>query len=150
MTFAKLPLWSYFPIGLALLVAGLNAIGAVAGDSGEIGPKAELLRAAPLWVLVPVLVLVPIGEALLWTVAFTEAFAYKLRAPLLGAICGLFAYSVVFHAGQGALAVAASAWAGAVWGYLYVVMRTRSRWAAFINLVCLRWAFVALAYDSIG
>jgi hypothetical protein len=144
--FANWSLWAYFPTGVALLFVGLWAISVVTGSSNDVDPKSELLRTAPLWILV----LVPIGEALLWTVAFTEGFAYMLRAPLLGMICGLFVYSVAFHASGGALAIAASAWVGAVWGSLYVLMRGRSRWAAFANLVCLRWAFVAYAYFVAG
>jgi hypothetical protein len=141
----RFPLWSFFPIGIVLIVAGSFAIGALLGNSGQVTPKVSPLQDAPLWVLV----LVPVVEALLWTVAFTEGFAYAFRAPLLGALFGLFAY-VLYHFSKGMLGIVTSAWLGAVWSYLYVVMRERSRWAAFINLVCLRWAFVALAYVSIG
>jgi hypothetical protein len=143
--FAKWPLWTYFPVGLALLFAGLVAIGVVMGASDEVGPKGEALRRAPLWILV----LMPIGEALVWTVLPTEGFARAFRAPLLGAVCGLLAY-MVYHASGGLLSVVSSAWVGAVWGSLYVLMRGRSRWAAFATLVCLRWSFVAYAYVSVG
>lgn len=137
---------SYFPIGFALIVAGLYVIEALAGEPATLDPKLEPFAAAPLWILV----LVPLAEALVWTVAFTEGFARVFRAPLLGAICGVFAYGVLYHGGQGAFAIATSAWIGAVLGYIYVVMRARSRRAALLNVVCLRWAFIALAFVSIG
>jgi hypothetical protein len=65
-------------------------------------------------------------------------------------LCGVFAYSVLYHAREGALAIAASGWLGAVVGCLYVVMRERSRWAAILNALCLRWTFVAYAYVAVG
>ena len=141
-----MPLWSYFPIGLALIFGGLIIASAVAGFPDEVSPKAATLRIAPLWMLVLALVLVPVGEALLWTVFFTEAIARVFRAPILGAACGVFAYSVLFHGPEGLPAVAVSGWFGTVLGFLYIVMRVRSRWAAFIDVVCLRWAFVAYVY----
>lgn len=141
----KLPLLSFFPIGLVLLSAGLVVIGAIAGNPDTVNPKGALLPLAPLWLLV----LVPMGEVLVWTVAFVEGFARAFRAPLLGAVCGVFAYSVVYHFREGALAIAASGWLGAVVGYLYVVMRERSRWAAILNALCLRWTFIAYAYIAL-
>ena len=141
-----MPLWSYFPIGLALFFGGLIILSAIAGFPDEVSPKAAILSIAPLWMLVLLLVLVPVGEALLWTVFFTEAIARVFRAPILGAVCGVFAYSVLFHGPEGLLAVAVSGWFGTVLGFLYIVMRVRSRWGAFINVVCLRWAFVAYIY----
>jgi hypothetical protein len=144
--FGKAPLWSFYPIGLVLLFAGLVVISAIVGFPEGVNPKGATLRMAPLWVLV----LVPVGEAFLWTVAFVEGFARVFRAPLLGALCGVFAYSVLYHARGGALAIAASGWLGAVVGYLYVVMRERSRWAAILNAVCIRWTFVAYAFIAVG
>ena len=145
----KLPLWSYFPIGLVLLYAGPWAIAAIVGADDGVDPKAAMLRDAPPWMLLLVPMVVEIGEALLWTVAFTEGFAYAFRAPVLGVLCGWLAY-VAYHVPHGMLAVVVSGWVGAVWGCLYVVMRERSRWAAFVNLVGLRWAFFAYVYAVSG
>jgi len=145
----RIALWWFFPIGLALLFGGLSVIATVLPMPEGIDPKVELLRTAPLWIVVPVFVLISAGEGLLWTVAFTEGFARVFRAPVAGAVCGVIGYGVLFHFAGGLLAIAPSTWIGTVLGCLYLAMRERSRWKAILNTVCLRWAFAAYAFYTI-
>lgn len=111
--------------------------------------KDAAMRAAPLWVLVPVLILVEMGEALVWTVLFTEGFARVLRAPFAGALCGVFAYSVLFHSAGGMVAVVASGWLVTVVSGIYLAMRERSRRAAVLTAIGIKWVFGAYAFVSI-
>jgi hypothetical protein len=131
------------------MFGGLAVISTVAGPDVFHDPKIEILRSTPVWLLGIVGLLVPILEALVWTVAFVEGFAYAFRAPLLGAACGVLAYSALFHWSGGILAIVTSAWIGAVATYAYYLMRNRSRLAAFANTVALRWSFLAFAYFQI-
>jgi membrane protease YdiL (CAAX protease family) len=132
-----------------LLFGGLAAISAVTGPDALVDPKVEVLRSAPLWLLGTIGLVAPVLEALVWTAAFVEGLAHAFRAPLLGAACGVLAYSVLFHWSSGGLAIVASAWLGCVLNYAYYVMRNRSRLAAFANTVALRWSFLAFAYVQI-
>jgi hypothetical protein len=144
-----LPLWGYFPIGLALMFGGLVLISALTGPDGLIDPKIEVLRSAPPWLLGLVGLVVPVIEAFVWTVSFVEGFAYTLRTPLLGAVCGILAYGVLFHLSGGILGIVAATWVGVVLNCTYYLMRNRSRLAAFANTVALRWCFLAFAYVQI-
>ncbi len=141
----RLPLWSFFPLGLLLLFAGLAIIGvSVQMPEGE-SPKAAAMRMAPLWVLV----LVPLAEAMAWTVAPTEVCARWLRAAWFGAVFGVLAYAL-YHAPEGGLGIATSAWMGIVLACLYLAMRERSRRAAILNTICIRWTFTAYAYVALA
>lgn len=128
---------------------GLAALSAITGPDALVDSKVEILRSAPAWLLGIVSLVVPLLEALVWTVAFVEGLAHALRAPLLGAACGVLAYSVLFHWSGGGLAIVASAWVGCVLNYAYYLMRNRSRLAAFANTAALRWSFLAFAYVQI-
>ncbi len=145
----RLPLWSYFPIGLVLMLGGLAAISEFAGTDALNDPKIAIIQSAPFWLLLVVAVGVPMLEALVWTAAFVEGFDYTLHAPILGAVCGVIAYSLAFHWTGGALAIVSSAWIGSVLNSAYCLMRTRSRLAALTNSVALRWGFFAFAYVQI-
>lgn len=140
----KLPLWLYFPIAAFLLWAGLAIMSGLLNDPLD-AARAELLRQAPIWVLV----LVPLGEALLWTVAFIEAGAY-FHAAAIGAVFGVAAYSLLFHWSFGLWGIVVSSWIGGILNASYVLMRKRSRLAAAANAIALRWAFIAYAYYTIG
>lgn len=139
----SVPLWLYFPVAALLLWCGLALMSAFMGDpSSAEAERADVLRQAPVWVLF----LVPIGEALLWTVAFIEVAGY-FRAAAVGAIAGVAAYSLLMHSGFWGILV--SAWIGAVLNACYMLMRNRSRLAAVANTIALRWAFVAYAYFTV-
>jgi hypothetical protein len=142
---ACLPAWAVFVLGLAVLFLPFAPIGTPIDIPADHAKEAAL-RAAPLWLLA----VVPLGEALLWTVAFTEAFARVFRAPVLGMACGLFAYGVLFHAPEGVIAIAASTWVGAVCGVVYLVLRRRSRLKGALAVAGLRWSFVAFAVYTVG
>jgi hypothetical protein len=142
--FRKLPLWLYWPIGALLLWAGLALASSLMDDPADVA-RADLLRQAPLWVLV----VVPLGEALVWTVAFVEVGAC-FRAPVIGAAIGVAAYSVLLHASFGIWGIVVSAWIGVIVNGCYVLMRDRSRVAAVANALALRWSFIAYAYFSVG
>lgn len=143
---ARMPAWGLFVLALVLLFAGLAAIGALIDLPADPGVKGALVRSAPVWVLV----VVPVAEALLWTVLFTEGFAFAFRSPTLGMLSGLFAYSALFHASGGVLGVATSAWIGGVCGALYLILRPRSRWRAALAVAGLRWCFMAYAFYALG
>ena len=131
------------------MFGGLAAISTVTGPEVLVDPKVEILRSAPAWLLGIAGVVVPVLEVLVWTVAFVEGFARVFRTPLLGAACGVLAYSVLFHWSGGILAIVASAWVGCVLNCAYYLMRNRSRLAAIVNTVALRWSFLAFAYVQI-
>lgn len=140
----KVPLWAYFPSAALLLWVGLALMSPLMGSKTAVdAERAELLQQAPVWVLI----LVPVGEALLWTVAFVEVAAY-FRAAAFGAIAGVAAYSLVTHSGFWGIVV--SAWIGAVLNTCYILMRGRSRPAAIANAIGLRWAFIAYAYFTVA
>ena len=145
----KLPLWIYFPAGLVLMWSGLAAISEFAGPDALNDPKIAIIQTAPIWLLGAAAVGVPLLEALVWTAGFTEGFDYTLHAPILGAVCGVVAYSFVFHWSGGALAIVSSAWIGSVLNVAYCLMRKRSRLAALANAVALRWCFFLFAYVQI-
>jgi hypothetical protein len=138
----RLPLWSFFPIGLVVLFAGMIVIGLIEGPSEEGLKNAALIRKSALWALV----LIPPGEVLLWTVAFTEAVARAFRAPLTGAMLGVFGYGVLYHAPYGINAVVSATWLGVVLACVYLAMRERSLWAATLTVICIKCALIAFPY----
>jgi hypothetical protein len=138
----RIPLWLYFPTAALLLWTGLVVMSTLMTDSADT-ERAELLRQAPLWVLV----LVPLVEALVWTVAFVELAAY-FHAAAIGAVMGVAAYSLLVHSGFWGIIV--SAWIGGVLNATYLLMRGRSRLAAAANAIALRWAFIVYAYFTVA
>jgi hypothetical protein len=135
----RIPTWAVFIFAVVALFAGIVAIALLGGERPDgSSAKEAAVAAAPLWVLAGI----ETGEGLLWTVFFTEAFARVWRAPWTGMLCGLFAYSVLYHASGG---IAVSGWIGLVCGVLYLVLRGRSRWSAALAVVGLRWCFGAMA-----
>jgi hypothetical protein len=138
----RVPLWWYFPAGVLLLWIGLTLLSTFIVGSPDV-ERLESLRQAPLWVLA----VVPLGEALIWTVAFVEAGAY-FQASTIGAVLGVAAYSVLLHSQFGLLGIVVSAWIGAVLNASYLVMRRRSRVAATVNAIALRWTFIVYAYHA--
>ena len=140
----KLPTWAQFPLAAAVLLLGLAAITA-GHDDGGAAQVASPLATAPLWLLAMVGIVVPVGEVLVWSVAFVESAARLIQAPVLGALVGVVFYSAVYHAAGGPLAMVASAWVGGVVNATYVLLRRNSVRRAIVYAIGLRWFFIAFA-----
>jgi hypothetical protein len=149
-TRGRLVLLAQFACAIVALFGGLAVLSI--GDSQAVSgsdPTANALRSFPLLPLIVVATLVSAVEALFWTVLFVEVAARAIQRPWAGALLGAAAYGVAYHWSKGPFAMLVASYVGAVLGVCYVAMRRRSRPAAGVAIVALRWMFVAFALASL-
>ena len=144
----KIPTAAIFLVAAALLVGGLLVL-PFGNDTGSSVDTSAKIAQHP-WLFAGVGLVVEVGEALVWTVAFIESFAWALRAPWLGAIAGIAAYSVGFHWNRGLVGILASGWIVLVLNVTYLILRERSKKTAVLCTIGLKWCFLAYAAVDIA
>ena len=103
------------------------------------------LKAAPVWILIVVGLLVPSLEGIVWTLCFVEGADAAFRRPRWGAFGGVVAYGMVYHSSADARTVLAASWVAVVANLSYLALRKRSRIRALLWVMGLRWTFVGFA-----
>lgn len=111
----------------------------------EFSEVANDIADAPIALFLGVGIIVYVFEALLWTVAFTEAGARLFKSARLGAFLGVLAYGVVFHWSGGWFSILASSWIGMVLNLSYLILRERSRKIAILSTIAHKVAFILYA-----
>jgi hypothetical protein len=147
---ARLPTWAIIVITSVLLFGGLEAASFL--KPTQTNADIEKLRVFGQVSIVQFLcvgILVEILEALFWTVAFVELGAKLAKSPLLGAVLGVIAYSILFHWSGGISAILISGWIVLVLNASYVVLRQRSQLVAIFSTVAQKIAFITLGAISI-
>ena len=135
----------WFAFSDVALLGGVILFAHIFGDGTPPAPTIEIMKTAPVPLVFAVAMLVPLGEALLWTVLLVEGAGVFFGAAWIGALSGIIAYSVVYHANAGTVGIVCSAWIALVSNASYLILRRTSRWLGYWWVVGLRWTFVTFA-----
>jgi hypothetical protein len=136
-----------FLVGVVALFGGLLILALLRPDDAVSAPKrvAEILQSTSLPVLLLNGILGPLAEAFVFSFMCIEGAALTRLNVRLGAVAGVFTYSVLYHWSKGTWGIVFSGWVIVVINCMYLAMRAHSVKAAFAGVVLLRWLFVGVA-----
>jgi hypothetical protein len=147
---ARLPTWAIILITTVLLFGGLEVASFLKPTETNTDiEKLGVLGQVSMVQFLCIGILVEILEALFWTVGFVELGSKLAKSPLLGAVLGVIAYSVVFHWSGGIVSILISGWIVLVLNASYLILRQRSRPVAIFSTVAQKIAFITLAAVSV-